>query len=351
MPRRRERIVKELMVVFPLLTPRGHHALRFGMIGPASDLRDAHPSVTTVQHLVSACTVNGAPLTNPTVAVCTAGHEEFLAELQALTFVANVGRHGIVADEAFGQRITITFLDEDGTPWIGINDSFEHAPHPDWFALPADAPSPPPFAVMRDFPMAYRRWDAEGLAALGEGFDALVGDPLLAALGGCLVGAADKETQRERSRIIIALLLYNQATLGLPQGVEFDHADIVLIAAAFEAMLNLPSEAIQATFRNAVCTLLGKRTAVAVRWCNDFYKYRSSLAHGDVAWDEPAREFSAAGQATMRHQVLARYVFEHCLRAKLLLMGLLPDHRPEVFDLERFVADWAGPDKAAARTN
>ena len=181
-------------------------------------------------------------------------------------------------------------------------------------------------AVLEDHPLHLRTWEPneEFESHLSEQLES----PLYKAIVECTIDVQDKEAKKERRRILISINLYNQAHLYAYSVQPSPHLAVVLITAAFEALLNLSSTQIGATFHNAVSTLASKRTTLLKRWCKEFYEYRSSLVHGEGGWDEEEKEF-VIGNTGLYHMNIATALFCQCLQTKLFLLGFLKDYEPQ----------------------
>ena len=111
---------------------------------------------------------------------------------------------------------------------------------------------------------------------------------------------------------------------------------VILLGAAFEALLNLPDEKINKAFQHSVMLLTGNRSTLLKRWCNEFYSYRSKLAHGEFDWYGKDNLFKIGGNSELPFPPIASKLFVHCLKTKLFLMGLFSDYKRENFSIESF---------------
>jgi hypothetical protein len=119
----------------------------------------------------------------------------------------------------------------------------------------------------------------------------------------------------------------------------FSKSYVILIGAAFEALLNLPSENIDKAFQHSVMLLAGNRSTILKRWCKEFYNYRSRLAHGDIEWHDEEEYFKLGNNKSASFHQVAVHLFVHCLKTKLFLMGLYPQYQRDEFQLESYAIE------------
>ena len=293
--------------------------LKYGEIGPINKLIHSHPILADIIPALMQTTIDGNNLKDPIVAISNANAQKFIGELECLCFSIVCETNSLAEEEIFGQKSVFMVSEEENRiyfnkySWISPIKQLQKI-------------------RFQDFPKSYFRWDKEEIAKFEAFFAKALRTKLYSSLTECLSYDKDKETRRERSRIIISIVLFNQAHIGsLLQPFSKNH--IIFIAAAFEALLNLPSEAIQKTFQNEIMTLIGKRTSLLKKWCTDFYEYRSRLVHGDVAWEDQEKKesFRLPDGKLIDHSVIASKLFVRCLKAKLFLAGMLKNYRPEGF--------------------
>jgi hypothetical protein len=291
-------------------------------MGTINQLIPRHPILATISPALIRTTIDGANIKEPVVAISATNAQKFIGELECLSFLTACDRHDHAEDEIFSQKTTF-MVSEQGNE-ICVNQHF-------WLSPIQQLQ----FVQSQDFPRAYFRWDKESILQFETFFAVTLTTELYSALTKCLSNVNDKETHRERSRIVISITLFNQAYIDSVLIQPFGKNRIILIASAFEALLNLPSETIQKTFQNAVMTLVGSRTSMLKKWCTDFYDYRSGLVHGDVAWENQEKEyFSLPDGKNIDHSAIAHHLFVRCLKTKLFLAGLLPGYQWTEFSFD-----------------
>jgi len=138
---------------------------------------------------------------------------------------------------------------------------------------------------------------------------------------------------------LVAIKIFNEAMIpaNVPSIQMFSKSFLILLGAAFEALLNLPQDNIGRAFQHSVTLLAGNRSTLLKRWCKEFYGYRSRLAHGDVEWYGEEELFKMGGNKALPFAVIASRLFVHCLKTKLFLMGLFPEYEREEFLVESIV--------------
>lgn len=294
------------------------YQLKYGHIGPVANMLPKYPALKKIIPALARVTIDGKSNKKPVVAVSTSSYPKFDGEIECLAFLAACEYQSRAEEEIFGQRITFT---------MHINGQYICVNHNATILLEQL------YSIkLQDFPKAYFRWDADLIHKYESFLKKTLRTKLYSAMTECLSDVTDKEAQRERSRIIISIALFNQAFIEFSLVQPFSKNRIVLVAAAFEALLNLPAESIQSSFQNAVMTLVGKRTSLLKKWCVAFYKYRSGLVHGDIAWESDNEgTFNLSGKKQVDHEVLARHLFVYCMKSKLFLMGLLTGYKREDF--------------------
>ena len=173
---------------------------------------------------------------------------------------------------------------------------------------------PPDFLEMRRFNPDYL-FPKEAMYEFEE-------SNLLRGLISCLLDSnkRSKEEQKEYRRIIAAIKFRNQSER---KEYKFkENIRIILIAAAFEALFNLSSQEIGQMFQRAVTLLLGSCTEDLQHWARQFYDLRSRIVHGNDGFDLKYQSPLKDVPKHIDHYLVARRIFDECLRAKLYLMGL-----------------------------
>jgi len=138
-----------------------------------------------------------------------------------------------------------------------------------------------------------------------------IDEALLKALVRCAL-SHDKQD----ARVMQAVSWLNQARTD-SEGVT-EYTRFLLIATAFEALLDTPDQNVTAYFRNTIQFLLGASPELD-RWARTFYERRSKIVHGAALpelWYGEHRHNSILR--------LADIVFHQCLVRKLGLMGYWP---------------------------
>lgn len=148
--------------------------------------------------------------------------------------------------------------------------------------------------------------------------DQHIDESLLRALGQCL----DKENLDD-TRILRAIDWYNQSQTDSPNISEYNR--FILLAFAFETLLNIPSENIVRYFRNTIQMILGSDKNID-KWANDFYTKRSAIVHGQELPD-----LLYGSHKHNSHLELAKMIFFQVLIRKLDLMNRFFPDRQYVF--------------------
>ncbi len=316
--------VEQTIIFFPLMRLKQAYQLKYGHIGPVANMLPEYPALEKIIPALARVTVDGKSIKKPVVAVSTSSYPKFVGEIECLAFLAASGYQSLAEEEIFCQRITVTM--HNNGQYICVNHYATMLPE-QLYSI-----------KLQDFPKAYFQWDTDLIRKFESFFKKALRTKLYSAITECLSDVADKEAQRERSRIIISIALFNQAFIDFSLVQPFSKNCIVLVAAAFEALLNLPAESIQSSFQNAVQTLVGKRTSLLKKWCVDFYNYRSGLVHGDIAWESNKEgTFNLPGKKQVNHDIVARHLFVYCMKSKLFLMGLLTGYKREDFNFDAYV--------------
>lgn len=313
--------IETLIIFFPLMELKNVYQLTYGDIGPVSQLLSKYPLLERISPALTRNLLDGENIKDPVVAIAKKGHSKFINEIQCITFLATNEPNYTAADEILGQKALFTTYRENDRDWMCINKGASLSPIESFHT-----------AVFRDFPKMFIRWDSEVLTKFETCLSGLLQTSFYRALVKCLSDDKDKEVQRERSRIIISITLFNDALINQRDEDIFSKHEIILLAAAFEALLNLPTESLRSSFTNVLMTLLGIRTTALRKWCEAFYDLRSSLVHGDTAWEKEKFMFSFQGKNHLDHAGTAQQLFACCLRTKLFLMGFLPNPDRTEFD-------------------
>lgn len=315
----------------PVATLTRVHQLEYGAFGPASKLSSSYPTLSRIVPLTQRVTVDGAILESPTFAASTSDPKKFFSEIEALEFLGEIAYEA--TDEIFRQTVMFTVHDERDQDAVGIPDAV--CINGMVLVSFGDAAS----IILHDFPREFRRWDTQKLAEFEAFLDRTLNQSLYKAIVRCLPDAKDKETTRERRRIVIALMLFNRASR-VSASAPFSGAPVIFLAAAFEALLDLPSETIEAAFEHAVTMLAGAKSSLVRKWCKQFYGYRSALVHGDASWEGDEKTFDLPGNTDSGRplSVLGRHLFVHCLKTRLFLMGFFPEYQKEQFDFQALAA-------------
>ena len=316
-----------LVLFWPVMKLKSVHTLQHGDIGPISTLSTKYSGLNGLAPLLSSNLVNDEPIKDPIVAASSSNVKEFMHEVEFITFFTCSSGIARAEEEIFGQRHLIALYEKNNQTYLNL----------DGFAIGA------PLQLLHGakfqyFPRSYVTWDDDAIANF-EGFlsDTLSND-LFHALLSCLSKVEDKEAKRDRARILISIKIFNEAMIppNIPSIQTFSKSFLILLGAAFEALLNLPNVNIEKAFQHSVMLLAGNRSTLLKRWCEEFYNYRSRLAHGDVEWYSKDELFKMAGNRALPFPRIASALFVHCLKCKLFLMGLFPEYERDEFLIESF---------------
>lgn len=316
-----------LSVFFPVMKLISVYQLQNGKIGPISALVPEYPILNDLSPLLSQNFVNDEPINDPIIAVSDSSPDKLLDEIEIITFFSASSIQARGEEEILGQRHTLGLFEKDNKVFFNL----------DGYAAGAalDLLQGTRFQY---FPNAYFTWDEEAV----ENFETFLLDILNSnfykALIGCFHEVQDKEMMRDRTRILVSVKIFNEAII--PPNVAsihmFSKSHIILLGAAFEALLNLPQENIEKAFQHSVMLLAGNRSTILKRWCKEFYNYRSRLAHGDIDWYGEEESFNFGGNKNVSYPFIASRLFVHCLQTKLFLMGLFPEYQRDEFLIESF---------------
>ena len=320
--------VEETFLFFPVMQLTKVHQLKYGSIGPASKLLPKYLTLSKILPALDRVTLDGKRIEDPVFAASTFDFEKFIGEIEAVAFLTASSQQSMAEEEIFGHKIMFTIHKRNGEDLICIDGHALFTPIESLYSI-----------QLQHFPRGFYRWDVKRILEFEPFLEKTLRQGLYKAIVRCLSNAGDKELTKARTRIIISLLLFNQVCIHLALTQPFSNTNVILLAAALEALLNLPSETISASFQHSVTTLIGTKTSLLKRWCKEFYDYRSALVHGDVAWGSEEKAFNSSGKRGRPHSVIACHVFVHCLKTKLFLMGLFPEYTREEFDFDAFLQE------------
>ncbi len=317
--------VDETYIFFPLVNLEAEHRLKYGDIGPASILIKKYPRILKILPSLNKVTVDGENIKDPVFAASTMDFKKFIDEMECIAFLAE-GNPSV--DEIFTNKVMFTIHNEDGKEKLCI-DKYALFSSDDINGI-----------ILQNFPKDYRRWDSSSILKFEKEILDIINSDFYKALIYCLSDERDKEAAKEKRRIIVSIMLFNEAFINLIVTHPFSNIQIVLIAAAFEALLNLPPEAIAATFEQAITTLVGEKTTMLKKWCKTFYDYRSSLVHGDIDWNKEDKPFVYLNKEGPSYSIIAKYLFTYCLSTKLYLMGVYSEYKRESLDFDNYINSW-----------
>ena len=319
---------QSLVIFFPVMKLDSVYQLHSGKIGPLSALKTEFPALDELGPLLSRNFVNNKPIENPIVAVSAANPEKLMEEIEFITFFAASSETARAEEEVLGQRHIIGLFQKDDKTYFNL----------DGYAVGA------PLHLLHEtkfqyFPHSYFTWDNTTIQDFKTFLSDILDGSFYKALISCLSEVHDKEAKRDRARILVAIKIFNKAMI--PPNVTslqmFSKTYIILLGAAFEALLNLPQDNIEKAFQHSVMLLAGNRSTTLKRWCKEFYNYRSRLAHGNVDWYGKEESFNVGGNKSLSYPYIASRLFVHCLKTKLFLMGLFPEYKRDEFVLEDYV--------------
>lgn len=317
-----------LVIFWPVMKLMSVHALKHGDIGPTSKLTCKYPALEDLSPVLSLNSVNDEPIKDPVVAVSSANPRKLIDEVEFGTFFACSSGMARSEEEILGQRQLITLYEKDNQTYFNLDGYADGAPLQLLHGV-----------RFQYFPRSYFTWDDDAVAGFEDFLSDTLSSDLFHALQSCLSEVKDKEGKRDRARILVSIKIFNEAMIpaNVPSIQMFSKSFLILLGAAFEALLNLPQDNIERTFQHSVMLLAGNRSTVLKRWCKEFYDYRSRLAHGDVEWYGEEESFKIGGNKTVSFPFIASRLFVHCLKTKLFLMGLFPEYKREEFLIESFV--------------
>ena len=317
-----------LIIFFPVMKLDSVYQLHSGKIGPTSMLKTEFPALDQIESWLSRNFVNNKPIKNSVVAVSTLNPEKLINEVEFITFFAASSERARSEEEILGQRHMICLFEKDGATYFNL----------DGYAVGT------PIHLLRKgnfqyFPHSYSTWDDTAIQDFEIFLANILDSPFYNALISCLTEINDKEAKKDHARILVAIKIFNEAMIppNIPSLQMFSVSYIILLGAAFEALLNLPKDSIDKTFLHSVMLLAGNRSTTLKRWCKEFYNYRSRLAHGDIVWYGNEEYFNLGGKKSLSYSNIASRLFVHCLKTKLYLMGLFPEYTRDDFSLETYV--------------
>lgn len=292
---------KITIVAFPLMEFKQIYKLSFGEIGQMDNLFEQEIPQEVQSYFKNRFTINDKKIIYPTIAISNKS-EQFLLELEIISFLyhsdwANSDSH------IFGQRFQ-------------VGEIMRRNERSNFYKLELDMPFEDRFKSI------------------------LKSDYFKSLINLIQSESNDIEFNKERQRILIAMRLFNEVQIGVDIINPFAQTKIILITAAFEALLNLPQEAKTAMFIHSITSLIGPKSSLLTEWCKSFYNYRSSLVHGDIAWrDDTKDQFKISGKDGPAHRYIAHQVFVECIKVKLFLMGVHPNYDRK-FHFENFITTW-----------
>jgi hypothetical protein len=142
-------------------------------------------------------------------------------------------------------------------------------------------------------------------------FSSLKDSHIDADLFSALARAASGAT-KDDNRISRAVSWLNQARTNSDS--VSDHTRLILMSAAFETLLDVPSQSVTAYFKNAIQLLLGASPELE-EWADEFYRRRSKLVHGEAL---PDLSYGVDRHSSIIY--LAEIIFRQCVLKKLILM-------------------------------
>lgn len=157
-------------------------------------------------------------------------------------------------------------------------------------------------------------------------YDNLQEPTLLRGLLSCYSKSRRGRNRSEYQRIITAIKFRNQS-----ERLEYRYKPnvrIILMASAFEALLNLSDTEIQKSFSNTVNVLLGSCSEELINWAIDFYRLRSDIVHGKTS--KPNIKYKSKINNIpphVKHYSIAKIVFDECLKTRLYLMNLFESYQ------------------------
>lgn len=310
-------------VFLPLLLLKELRELRYGRIGPASLLAQSFSVLNDFLPALQHVSIDGTKITDPILAVSSSDHAKFRSEIEVIKYM--ILRDHFDSSVSIFESLSILIIHHEALKKLITID--EHVTTLTTGLISINSNN---YSSYSDEYMTHE------LNQIASTFDTIMCSDLLQALMLCVENKSDSDKQREANRIIVAVSVMNRISIELNDPTS--NTQVLLLAAAFEALLNLPSEAKVATFQHAVTTLTGESSRLMNRWCREFYNYRSALTHGDVLWNSDRATFGVHGDDGPPHSFIAARMLEYCLEVKLFLMGLLPRYHRRDLDFEALVS-------------
>ena len=304
------------------------YELQYGKIGPINALKINHPGLNELSPLLSRNLVNDEPIRDPVVAVSTSNPEKLMDEVEFITFFASSSETARGEEEILGQRHLIALYDKDNQIYFNLDGYTIGAPLQLLYGT-----------RFQYFPHSYHTWDNEAIQNFKSFLSDTLNSNLFHSMVSCLSEVEDKEAKRDRTWILVSIKIFNEAMIppNVPSIQIFSKSYLILLGAAFEALLNLPQDSIEKAFQHSVMLLAGNRSTILKRWCKEFYDYRSRLAHGDIEWYGKEELFNIGGNKSLPFRYIASRLFVHCLKTKLFLIGLFPEYKRDEFLIESYV--------------
>lgn len=241
--------VVEILLFFPIMQLTKVYPMKYGFIGPASQLKS--PRLSKILPALDKVTLDGERIQEPVFAVSTSQFDKFIGEIEALAFLSASDRESHAEEEILGHKIMFIFCKEKGEEVICIDEHVRIRP-----------PEAVNSIQLQGFPKGFHRWDVPKILKFEPFLEKTLQEGLYRAIVECLSGSEDKELRREKRRVIVSITLFNQVHIHLALTQPFSSISVILLAAALEALLDLPSETISATFQHTVAMLLGGKTSL-----------------------------------------------------------------------------------------
>jgi hypothetical protein len=313
-----------LIILYPLMELDKVIELTYGKLGPAQLLLDFYPQLSEIIKGLQRYKVDEIILENPVIAITKSNFKKFNAELEIVAFLAIDHMYNPAADEIYSQKVDFICYTEDDKTLVYI----------DKYAI-VDINSMCGI-IVPSYPKSYFKWDKESIKGHQEQLNHINTDEWYNGIKTYLLGDGDKEEIKEKNRIITSLYLYNQSKINHSFLTPFSKNRVIYLAAALEALLNLPTENIGSAFYLACSTLLGKSSLILKKWCQEFYKYRSEIVHGSSDWVEDEQDFIYLDKPIQSHSKIAEDIYVECLKSKLILRNLISHEQKYKFDFENY---------------
>lgn len=304
--------MKQIILFYPLVNLSKLYNCQYGYIGPVSKTITKFPKYKKLFDTMKKSTVNGIPVKNPVVAISSKDSAKFISEIESIIYIFSSELINHAGDEIFSQKNRFDISTKNKKEMLRTDYSITYE-----LSLSG-------FLRTQTFPRNWTLWDKEKVRLFEEGLQNSLSHATYKGLCKCLNDIRDKESLRERKRIITSIYMFNESFSTLRFTNPFSKYKILYIASAFEALLNLPSSSIAKSFEQTVYTLCGQKNEILQKWCKDFYNYRSKIIHGDTGWgDKDDRKYNLSPKEKLSFSFTAKELFSFCLNRKLFLMGLL----------------------------